>query len=130
MPFDMEEFNILFTFLIFSLVEALNGPSAAALAAAAAATAAPSPLPMVMSLTSASSHTSSSHGRRSRSKKQKSNVGAGNTSSGLSGDNNQGSARNRDLDTFGQLESDLNLRTDIHKKDTAMRYLCSLNLYL
>ena len=104
-------------------MDALNGPSAAALAAAAAATAAPSPLPMVMSLTSASSHTSSSHGRRNRSKKQRSNLG--NPSSGLSGNSNQGASRNRDLDSY--VESDINLRTDIHEQDTAMRYFSILN---
>merc|ERR1712226_1764536 len=61
-----------------SLVEALNGPSAAALAAAAAATAAPSPLPLSMNIHAASSSSASGNGRRNRSKKQRNNIGVNN----------------------------------------------------
>ena len=110
------------------MVEALNGPSAAALAAAAAATAAPSPLPLSMNIHASSS--TSHHGgggRRHRSKKPRSSnvVGAGNPSSsgGISsggGSLAQHSTRITDLDNY--IENDLSSRTELNSHDSNLRY--------
>ena len=107
-----------FTLLTFSLVEALNGPSAAALAAAAAATTAPSPLPMAMSSHSASAHSSSGNGRRNRSKKQRSNIGVNNPSSAMS----QTSTRATDPHENNYMESELTSRTDLNNQNSSLRY--------
>ena len=112
--------------MIYSLVEALNGPSAAALAAAAAATAAPSPLPMSMNMHAASSSSASNHGRRHRSKKPRStNNSAGNpTSTGIgssSGPLAQLSTRITDLDSY--IENDLSTRTELNNHDSNLRYV-------
>ena len=108
----------IFNFLAFSLVEALNGPSAAALAAAAAATTAPSPLPMAMSSHSASAHSSSGNGRRNRSKKQRSNIGVNNPSSAMS----QTSTRATDPHENNYMESELTSRTDLNNQNSSLRY--------
>ena len=109
-------------------MEALNGPSAAALAAAAAVNAAPSPLPPAMSLTSSSTHVSSSHGRRNRSKKQRSNSAAINGGASCSSNIKPGSARNLDLDDY--MERSLSLRTEVPEDDSALRYLILANIPL
>ena len=107
-----------FTLLTFSLVEALNGPSAAALAAAAAATTAPSPLPMAMSSHSASAHSSSGNGRRNRSKKQRNNICVNNPSSTMP----QTSTRATDPHENNYMESDLTSRTDLNNQNSSLRY--------
>ena len=109
-------------------MEALNGPSAAALAAAAAVNAAPSPLPPAMSLTSSSAHASSSHGRRNRSKKQRSSSAVVNSGASCSGNNKPGSTRNLDLDNY--MERSLGLRTEVPEDESTLRYLRLAKLLL
>ena len=109
----MGAFTIHVLYLSHSLVEALNGPSAAALAAAAAATTAPTPPPpAVMSLTS------SGHGRRNRSKKHRSSSSSGVVGAGSAYSTNQVTNRSQDLEN----EHDDSVRVDVPDVHSTSRY--------